>query len=77
MGCGGSQPLPVPPPHGWGQSAELKALLVGGGDGNTSPPPSLQLSDNFGAGILTVNFLVNLYVLVLYNYTIIKMIVIK
>ena len=50
MGCGGSQPLPVPPPHGWGQSAELKALLVGGGDGNTSPPPSLQLSDNFGAG---------------------------
>ena len=34
MGCGGSQPLPVPPPHGWGQSAELKALLVGGGDGN-------------------------------------------
>jgi uncharacterized protein len=47
MGCTGSKPLP-PPPHGWGQSAELKALLVGGGDGNTSPAPSLKLSDMKG-----------------------------
>ena len=52
MGCGGSK-LIQPPPGGWGQSAALRKLLIGGGDGESSPQPSLELktvagSDYFG-----------------------------
>ena len=45
MGCGSSKPRPIPPEQGWGQSLELKSILVGGGDGSTSPPPSLSVAE--------------------------------
>lgn len=48
MGCGSSKT--VVPPGGYGQSAELRRLLVGSGDGDSSPSPALNLADEKGRG---------------------------
>lgn len=52
MGCGGSK-LIQPPPGGWGQSAALRKLLIGGGDGESSPQPSLELKTVAGSDKMT------------------------